>query len=69
MFKPHPLAWFEAKVDQIVYRNNRPFPIKNKADAVYCHALQQDGFVFRAVDEGKRPRIHISDGACVSCEG
>ena len=36
MFNRHPLAWFESRVDQVVYRNDRPFHINNKKDAEYC---------------------------------
>ena len=69
MFSTYPLAWFESKIDQVIYRNNKPFPIKSKDDATYCHTLQSSGFSFTPSPEVKKPRIHLSDRNCVACEG
>lgn len=69
MFIERSLAWFESKVDQVVYRNNRPFPINSPEDARYCHDLQREGFKFSLTAEGAKPRVHVSGGSCISCEG
>lgn len=69
MFNRHPLAWFESKVDQVVYRNDRPFQITNKKDAEYCHTLQEKGFKFSASPASHKPRVIVGGSTCVSCEG
>ncbi len=64
----HPLAWFEQRVDSVIYRNDRPFPITNKRDAVYCHTLQAEGFKF-AEELSRKVRVHIIENNCLACEG
>lgn len=64
----HPLAWFEQRVDSVIYRNNRPFPITNKSDAAYCHTLQAKGFTF-AEYPARKVRVHVVGNNCVACEG
>jgi hypothetical protein len=64
----HPVTWFEQRVDSIIYRNNRPFQITNKSDAMYCHTLQSEGFKFTE-DLERKVRLHIGGNNCVACEG
>lgn len=69
----HPLSFFNERIGTTILCNNKPVEIKNVSDAKYWYDTQ------RKIVNGKpvqfqeilinKPRLHISDSTCTSCEG
>lgn len=77
------IAWFEEKAERgatvIRERNgdSTEFTV-TKENMAYLHSFVVEGYQFREkLDDpftsnapaGAKPRVHISDAACVACEG
>jgi hypothetical protein len=69
----HPLSFFTQRIGSSILCNDKPVEVKNSSDAQYWFDTQSklvngEPVRFKEMPTNK-PRIHISDSACVSCEG